>query len=160
MLSSLHRPLRMRSQARTAEGRFGPRLSATREARITPAIFLDNDDLFLLTLNAELLSSLGWVTTPRNGSEALAVLDSGQAMDLLVTDVQKPGPHGLELARRAMALQPRLAVLYCTGHPELTIDNMSPALGPVLTEPFPLEQLHQEITRVHQAQALSGWNVE
>ena len=151
MLSSLHRPLRMRSQARTAEGRFGPRLSATREARITPAILLDNDDLFLLTLNAELLSSLGWVTTPRNGSEAL---------DLLVTDVQKPGPHGLELARRAMALQPRLAVLYCTGHPELTIDNMSPALGPVLTEPFPLEQLHQEITRVHQAQALSGWNVE
>ena len=152
----------MRSQARTAEGRSGgPRLSATREARIKPAILLDNDDFFLLALSAELLSGLGYyVMTARNGSEALAALDNGHAVDLLVTYVQMPGLHGLELARRTKALKPPLAVLYCTGHPELIGDDMGPVLGPVLTKPFFVEQLHQEITRVHQAQALSGWIVE
>jgi DNA-binding LytR/AlgR family response regulator len=85
----------------------------------------------------------------------LAVFDNGHAVDLLVTDVQMPGLHGLELARRAKVLKPTLAVLYCTGHPELIGDDMGPVLGPILTKPFPVQRLHQEITRVHQAQAVS-----
>ena len=132
-----------------------------REARLKPAILLVDDDVFLLTLTAELLSGLGYyVMTARNGSEALAALDNGHAVDLLVTYVQMPGLHGLELARRAKALKPTLAVLYCTGHPELMGGDMGPVLGPVLTKPFPAERLHQEITRVQQTQASSGWTVE
>jgi|SRR5687767_9425820 len=127
-----------------------------REARLKPAILLVDDDIFLLTLTAELLSGLGYqVTTARNGSEALAVFDNGHAVDLLVTDVQMPGLHGLDVARRAKVLKPTLAVLYCTGHPELIGDDMGPVLGPILTKPFPVQRLHQEITRVHQAQAIS-----
>jgi hypothetical protein len=53
------------------------------------------------------------------------------------------------------------AVLYCTGHPELIGDDMGPVLGPVLRQrPFRVVQLHKEITRAHQAQASSGWDVE
>jgi CheY-like chemotaxis protein len=116
----------------------------------------------LLTLTAELLSGLGYtVTTAQSGIEALAILENnGRAVDLLVTDVQMPSLHGLELARRAKALKPTLAVLYCTGHPEVMGDDMGPTLGPVLTKPFPVQRLHREITRVHQAQAPSGWNVQ
>ena len=118
---------------------------------MTPAILLVDDDVFLLTLTAELLSGLGYqVRTARNGGEALAVLNNGHAVDLLVTDVQLPGMHGFELARRAQALRPTLAVLYCTGHPEMIADEMGPMLGPVLTKPFPIERLHLEITRVLQ----------
>jgi CheY-like chemotaxis protein len=127
---------------------------------MTPAILLVDDDLFLLTLTSELLSDFGYeVTTARNGGEALAVLDHGHAVDVLVTDVQMPGLHGFELARSAQALRPKLAVLYCTGHAEMIADKMGPALGPILSKPVPVERLHQEITRVHQAQSPSRDNV-
>jgi CheY-like chemotaxis protein len=123
---------------------------------VKPAILLVDDDLFLLALTAELLSGLGYrVTTACNGSEALAVLDDGHAVDMLVTDVQMPGLHGLELARRAKAIRPTLAILYCTGNPELIVDDMGPTLGPVLSKPLRVERLDREITRVHQAQAPS-----
>lgn len=131
-----------------------PRLNGTREASVKPAILLVDDDLFLLTLTAELLSGLGYpVTTASDGIEALAALDDGHAVDLLVTDVQMPGLHGLELARRAKVIRPTLAVLYCTGNPELIGDDMGPTLGPVLSKPLPVERLEREITRVHWAQA-------
>ena len=127
---------------------------------MTPAILLVDDDVFLLTLTAKLLSGLGYqVMTARNGGEALAVLDQGHAVDLLVTNVQMPGLHGFELARRAQALRPTLAVLCCTRCAEMIDDGMGPALGPILGKPMPVERLHQEITRVQQAQASSGANV-
>ena len=124
-----------------------------------PAILLVDDDLFLLTLTAELLSELRYrVTTARTGGEALAVLDD-HAVDLLVTDVQMPGLHGFELARRAQARRPTLAVLYCTGHAEMIGDEMGPALGPILNKPLPVERLDEEIMRVHQAETFSRENV-
>jgi CheY-like chemotaxis protein len=123
-------------------------------------ILLVDDDVFLLTLTAELLSGLGCEVTPaRNGGEALAVLDHGHTVDVLVTDVQMPGLHGFELARNAQALRPKLAVLYCTGRAELIAEEMGPALGPVLSKPVPVERLHQEITRARQAQSPSRDNV-
>jgi CheY-like chemotaxis protein len=126
---------------------------------MTPAILLVDDDVFLLTLTAELLSDFGYkVTTTRNGGEALAALANGEAVDLLVTDVQMPGLHGFELARRAQDLRPTLAVLYCTGHAEMIADEVGPALGPILGKPLPVDRLHQEITRVHQAQTSSRVN--
>ena len=84
---------------------------------MTPAILLVDDDVFLLTLTAELLSGLGYqVRTARNGGEALAVLDHGHAVDLLVTDVQMPGLHGFELrpARAGPQAHTRCSVLHRT----------------------------------------------
>ena len=124
-----------------------------------PAILLVDDDVLLLALTAELLSGLGYgVRTARDGNEALTILENRHAVDLLVTDVQMPGLHGFELARRAKALKPTLAVLYCTGHPEAVADEMGPALGLILSKPISAERLHREITRVHQGQASSQGN--
>ena len=126
---------------------------------MTPAILLVDDDLFLLTLTSELLSDFGYeVTTARNGGEALAVLDHGHTVDVLVTDVQMPGLHGFELARRARALRPTLAVLYCTGDAEMIGDEMGPALGPILGKPLPVERLDQEIMRVQRAETFARGN--
>jgi hypothetical protein len=36
---------------------------------------------------------------------------------------------------------------------------MGPALGPILSKPISAEQLHREITRVHQGRASSRDNV-
>jgi CheY-like chemotaxis protein len=124
-----------------------------------PAILLVDDDVLLLALTAELLCGLGYgVRTARDGNEALTILENRPAVDLLVTDVQMPGLHGFELARRAKALKPTLAVVYCTGNPEAVADEMGPALGPILSKPISAERLHREITRVQQGQASSPGN--
>jgi CheY-like chemotaxis protein len=49
--------------------------------------------------------------------EALLLLKSGQALDVLFTDIHlRSSPHGgLELAREAIKLRPNLRVLYTTG---------------------------------------------
>src|ERR1043165_4421432 len=99
-------------QARTAEGCMCPRLIGSAGGAMKTAILLVDDDLLLLALNAELLSELGYtVTTARTASEALTILGNGHAVHALVTDLQMPGLHGFELARRARSLRPSLTIL-------------------------------------------------
>src|SRR5437867_12887494 len=91
------------------------------------AILLVDDDFLLLVVTAKLLSELGYaVTTARNGGEALVILENGQAVDTLVTDLHMPGLHGFELARRAKDLRPNLTILYWTGRPKMIANQMRP----------------------------------
>jgi CheY-like chemotaxis protein len=100
---------------------------------VKPSILLVDDDFLLLAVTAELLSEIGYcVITAHNGRDALAILENGDAVDTLVTDVQMPG--GFELARRAKNLRPILTILYCTGHPDLC-EVMGPALGQIISKP-------------------------
>jgi signal transduction histidine kinase/DNA-binding response OmpR family regulator len=63
----------------------------------------------------ELLEQEGAVCTLRDsGAEALAELQSGQAFDVLVTDIQMPGLNGYETAQRALQLRPDMPVLGLT----------------------------------------------
>jgi CheY-like chemotaxis protein len=111
-------------------------------------ILLVDDDLLVLAFTAELLAEQGYVvTTARNGREALAKLEDWDGVDVLVTDVQMPGMHGFELARRAKELRPSITILYCTGRPEMIHDGMGRALGPVVRKPCSVEGLHREIQR-------------
>jgi PAS domain S-box-containing protein len=68
----------------------------------------------------EMLTELGYrVLKAADGQSALAILQSGIAVDLLFTDVVMPGPvRGAELARRARALLPDLEVLFTSGYTE------------------------------------------
>ena len=53
---------------------------------------------------AEQLEENGFrVLTASNGDEALAVLDAGTAIDILVTDLSMPGMDGLAIIRAAQA---------------------------------------------------------
>jgi two-component system, cell cycle sensor histidine kinase and response regulator CckA len=51
------------------------------------------------------------------GEEALELLAAGEAIDLLVTDLEMPGMNGLELAERVRASRPQLGVLFISGYP-------------------------------------------
>ncbi len=86
-------------------------------------ILLVEDDELVRENAAEQLRSLGYdVVAAGSGREALAVLENGEAFDLLFTDVVMPGGmNGRELAERALLLRPGLPVLYTSGYTENAI---------------------------------------
>ena len=54
--------------------------------------------------------------TAADGVEALALAQKEEVFDVVVTDLMMPGMAGDELARRLRQNEPRLKVLYLTGH--------------------------------------------
>jgi len=80
-------------------------------------VLLVEDDPTVLALTLDVLTGLGYeVTTATNAAEALEVLHSDAAVDLLFTDVVMPGGvSGVSLARTARELRPGLRVLLTSG---------------------------------------------
>jgi PAS domain S-box-containing protein len=64
------------------------------------------------------LRALGYqVVEAASASAALKILDGGQKVDLLFTDIVMPGMNGKELAVQARAMRPALKVLFTSGFP-------------------------------------------
>jgi CheY-like chemotaxis protein len=112
------------------------------------AVLVVEDDEQVRVISVEMLSSLGYrVHTARDGHGALALLKSGEAVDLLFTDLVMPrGMSGLELARQARKIKPDLAVLLTTGQPPR--QDAGPDEFPVLAKPFRLAALSEAVRRV------------
>jgi CheY-like chemotaxis protein len=81
-------------------------------------ILLAEDEMLIRELAAEDLAEAGHdVVAVGSGDEALALLETDSAFDLLFTDIRMPGAvDGVELARRAKAISPDLPVIYATGY--------------------------------------------
>ena len=63
------------------------------------------------------LRDSGHITfTASDGVEAIALAQKEEVFDVVVTDLMMPGMAGDELARRLRQDEPRLKVLYLTGH--------------------------------------------
>ena len=86
-------------------------------------ILVVEDDAQVRAAAIDTLGELGYcVFKAENAEQALAILASGAAIDLLFTDVVMPGPISTrELARRAQELQPGIAVLYTSGYTQNAI---------------------------------------
>jgi CheY-like chemotaxis protein len=67
---------------------------------------------------SEVLRDLNYrVLSASSAQAALTILlQEGQQVDLLLTDVVMPGINGRELGRRAQQIRPHLSVLYMTGY--------------------------------------------
>ncbi len=122
-------------------------------------LLVDDEDL-LRTLIAERLSELGYgVLQAPDARSALALLDSGQAIDLLVTDVGLPGGmNGRQFAEAVREKLPELGVLFITGYAENTVLNHLHLDGStsLLVKPFSLDALADRIGEmVQQKQHLS-----
>jgi signal transduction histidine kinase/ActR/RegA family two-component response regulator len=81
------------------------------------SVLLVDDEELVRTATAEMIRDLGHdVEEASGGADALAKLDSGLAVDLLVTDYMMPLMNGGQLARRVATARPNLPVLLITGY--------------------------------------------
>jgi signal transduction histidine kinase/ActR/RegA family two-component response regulator len=81
-------------------------------------ILVVEDDQMVRPLVVRQIQSLGYVAlTAANAEEALVVIDGGQVIDLLFTDLTMPGGmNGRLLADEALLRRPSLKILFTSGH--------------------------------------------
>jgi signal transduction histidine kinase/CheY-like chemotaxis protein len=98
------------------------------------AILLADDEEIVRAATAELIRDLGHeVAEAASGAEALARLEGGPDIDLLITDYLMPGMNGGELARKVEEIRPDIPVLLITGYTGSTKDALH---LPRLAKPF------------------------
>ncbi len=81
-------------------------------------ILVAEDDERVREVTAETLRNAGMrVITAADGQAALAIIERGEAVDVLFSDIVMPGGlNGIDLARAAQRLRPGLPVLLATGY--------------------------------------------
>ncbi len=96
----------------------------------------DDDAIRLMVLRA--LTMRGYeVLTAADGVEALELVhDDGGTVDVLVTDTVMPRMGGPELARRLRARFPELVVLFVSGYPADSLEELQGAGDHFLAKPF------------------------
>jgi len=103
-------------------------------------ILFVEDDPMVRQYTGQQIVGLGYeVITAENAVEALVLVETGAAPDLLFTDVVMPGGmNGRQLALKLRERWPNLRVLYTSGyaHGRLTIDGESVPSKYVLSKPY------------------------
>lgn len=94
--------------------------SFTKFATSGEVVLLVEDDPSVQQIGAAILEYLGYkVIRVDDGPAALAVLESGERIDLLFTDIiMRGGMNGIDLAQRVRQKWPALKVLFCSGYAE------------------------------------------
>jgi CheY-like chemotaxis protein len=124
-------------------------LIVTAESILMAVILIVDDDVFVRQFAELLIQDWGHRTLSANDvDEALSLLRSPQHIDALFTDIYlKTAVYGgCELAHQAIALRPKLRVLYTTGN-SLT-DKLKTRLVegmPFLLKPYSPDQLQNSV---------------
>jgi signal transduction histidine kinase/ActR/RegA family two-component response regulator len=106
------------SVARPAE-RPGGSAPAVKPCRV----LVVDDDLLVLTGTGALVDDLGHkAIEAHSAAEALAILESGEEIDVVITDHAMPNMTGLQLAQRLKEKYPNLPIILATGFAELPSD--------------------------------------
>ena len=88
-------------------------------------VMLVDDDADVRGVLAEIMEAAGCtVTECANSAEALARLDAGEPVDLLISDLAMPGADGLTLIRTMQKRRPGLPAILLTGHAGQELQTM------------------------------------
>jgi hypothetical protein len=109
------------------------------------SVLVVDDDTLVLTSTSLLLEDLGHrVISAASGAQALEAFDSGQTIDLVITDMAMPKMNGAQLAQAIRNLKPDLPIILATGYAE--------RLEGFVTE---LPRLSKPFTQVHLVEIIS-----
>jgi two-component system, cell cycle response regulator CpdR len=115
-----------------------------------PKILLAEDDHDMRRFLAKALQNAGYsVASFDNGLSAYNRLRE-EPFELLLTDIVMPEMDGIELARRATELDPEIKVMFITGFAAVALnpDNHAPRQAKILSKPFHLKDLVNEVQRL------------
>jgi two-component system, cell cycle response regulator CpdR len=113
-------------------------------------ILLAEDDNDMRRFLAKALQNAGYVVVSfDNGLSAYNRLRE-EPFELLLTDIVMPEMDGIELARRATELDPEIKVMFITGFAAVALnpDNHAPRQAKILSKPFHLKDLVNEVNRL------------
>ena len=98
-------------------------------------VLVVDDDSLVLTSTSLLLEDLGHqVISAASGAQALALFDSEQEFDLVITDMVMPKMNGAQLAQAIRIIRPHLPIILATGYAE-RLEGFAARL-PRLSKPF------------------------
>lgn len=108
-------------------------------------VLVVDDDADTLALSTTVVESFGCsVLAARSCDEALAVLDSGAHVDLVLSDVVMPKMNGMALARIARERRPGLPVVLATGYPD-AVELVTDSGAISLIKPYSIPRLEAVI---------------
>jgi signal transduction histidine kinase/ActR/RegA family two-component response regulator len=120
-------------------------------ARAGECVLVVEDDPNVRGYVVETLGGLGYDVLGAGGADqALQLLQSTEAVKLLLTDVVMPGKNGRKLAEEGVKLSPSLKVLYMTGYSRNAIvhqGRLDPGVE-LIQKPLTSEQLATAVRRV------------
>ena len=118
--------------------------------RCLQRILLAEDDEDMRQFLVRALTKAGYeVVSFNNGLDAYERLKE-EPFTLLLTDIVMPEMDGIELARRASELDPDLKIMFITGFAAVALnpDNQAPKDAKILSKPFHLRDLVDEVSRM------------
>ncbi len=110
-------------------------------------VLVDDDDGSRAAM-ATGLRRVGYEVSEFDGGErALAALEAGEPVDVLITDVRMPGMDGYELVRRVRATRAEIAVLMVTafGDVDGAVQALQGGADDYLTKPLNLVELRKRV---------------
>ncbi|SRR5581483_1986502 len=115
--------------------------------RCAPAILVVEDEALIRAAVADYLRSLGYhVLEAGHAHEAMGILDSGAAVDLVFTDVCMPGGiDGIALGRWIRSSRPGLPVFLTSGDPDSRQTAKEFDGGRFFAKPYDLDELGRQI---------------
>jgi PAS domain S-box-containing protein len=115
--------------------------------QIRGTVLLVEDEEKVRAVIAETLSDLGCrVLEAEDGTKGLAIVQSRNNFDLLLTDIGLPGLTGRQLADAARERNPQLPVLLITGYAGAAIDDTALAPGvELMRKPFTMDTLMAQV---------------
>ncbi|HEY4254266.1 MAG TPA: response regulator [Roseomonas sp.] len=114
------------------------------EATASRTVLVVDDEWIIAAATGMMLRELGWqVVEAHSAAQAIAHLDKGGALDLLITDYSMPKMNGGQLARHARDLHPALPILITTGYSD--VPGGLEAGVRALRKPYMLDQLRSAI---------------
>ncbi|MCW3798698.1 response regulator [Sphingomonas sp. BN140010] len=113
-------------------------------------VLLVEDEAMVRTVAERALTRQGYtVVTANNGEEALEIIERGDPIDLLISDVVMPAMDGPTMVRHARTLRPDVPVLFMSGYAEeqlrnsIDIDHVA-----FLPKPFSVQELAEAARKV------------
>ncbi|MGX0890160.1 signal transduction histidine kinase [Pseudomonas sp. ADAK2 TE3594] len=117
-------------------------------ARDGETVLIVEDDPAVRVLVSAVLSELGYAFVEAGDADsAVPILDSGQRIDLLISDVGLPGMNGRQLAEIGRQYRPDLKVLFITGYAEHAAVRggfLDPGMQ-MITKPFTFDLLTEKV---------------